>query len=422
MVARHNPGRLDQPWTQARCQRLLRSFRSRLNALKRRCIQERAKVNPRAVRGTSGCIHSDRVSSIPIRCADQGGLIAQAGQAVADRGYHSALRTKRLRLETPRPRHHELVVDEIDVPTPYLNLSLVSIEDDTRHEVKARNNARFTTRAVQYHRPAMEELVSESFQELLSKTSRIEETSKSLTRRGARSLLEMCARRTPVLMEQEQALSQTAGDGEPDVVAETYQWLQETFEVASGAGWPYLRVVVRAHGILLFHAALRDNYLQVESVTTATLLGQSATSARASNFAEERREFIEALYPHGVATMVSDERHLVLAESYNSILRRVAVQLTSFKELEAYSSGRSPPFTLVLRLIGFTISDGSYPLQWLPVELHKPFWETAIRAFSGSESLLVTGFLQMFLSRACGFLQCLLRTLPALLSEVYVLF
>lgn len=85
--------------------------------------------------------------------------------------------------------------------------------------------------------------------------------------RGASSLITMCLRHIPVIMAEEQEWRlQENPDDKSDVEAETYSMLED-FGTSSTSGWAPLRQVVRAHGIYLMEAAIRDELFDRERIT-----------------------------------------------------------------------------------------------------------------------------------------------------------
>lgn len=211
--------------------------------------------------------------------------------------------------------------------------------------------------------------VSNAFQDHLKATADLTQPSSMCTsRNGVRSLVEMCVRQIPVVIEHDEAyMNQMNPDENYDAASEMYRWLESEFEIVEGAGWRHFRVLARAHGVYLVHSAIHARTLRLDDFLT-----QSETAAI-------DKELLESLL-------------LYLSETGDP---KVAEAMGIF-----INSLEDPASFLFFGRLSKLLAVKQLPLAWLSSKDFKRYWDLAILNISTSESSSVVDFLQYYLLKA----------------------
>lgn len=330
------------PWTAARAQRLVRRLTTTLNCARRNAekkLQFHSRVLERTREWPSKRL---RRSNGTWQYAEHG----EVSPTIPDTG-------------------------NLDVPTPYLNRSFIAVDIDAdTSDRPVAQEAPTVAKDKQQRRPTSSaDKVSNAFQDHLKATADLTQPSPTRTsRKGARSLVEMCVRQIPVVIEHDEAyMHQMNPDENYDAASEMYRWLESEFEIVEGAGWRQFRVLARAHGVHLVHSAIHARTLNLEN-----LLADSKTA------------------------LIGEE----LLESFLLYLQRMDdPKVAETMEILINSLEDPAPFLFFGRLSRFLVVK-QLPLAWLSGENFKRYWDLAILNISTPESSSVVDFLQYYLFNA----------------------
>ena len=182
---------------------------------------------------------------------------------------------------------------------------------------------------------------------------------------GARSLFEMCLRKVPSYILEEQASIDGATDLEYDVGAEIYEDL-ESFGSTTGAGWRPLREVARAHGIAVLADGINDS-----SITAEVARGLIVLCLQLVAFDEAR-----ILCTSLVNTLVPLSR----PQSLGSHLfgHEASLQLQTLHDVAL----RSGHWGFLFRQLSRLLESGYIPVEWLATVDMVECWNNVTRSIA----------------------------------------
>ncbi|KAI1082243.1 hypothetical protein F5B20DRAFT_578458 [Whalleya microplaca] len=234
------------------------------------------------------------------------------------------------------------------------------------------------------------EAIYKSFEALLKATRHESKPSK-----GPRSLLDVCLRRVPQYIEELESWERMEAEqngtistlDEVDTSAQIYDYLDS---IGSNHGWKHLRVVVRADGLNAVKQAISEGLFSNDFLQ---LLVDLCVQAGALSEAEELvAALVDRQYPQPLTTD-------------SSFAGLSSLQPLSILWTFANKSGHS---SFLLRQYSLLLSNHSLPQDWLATREFERIWGLAARHLSTAEA---ANDASTFMHQAISLLCCRRRTL-----------
>lgn len=202
-------------------------------------------------------------------------------------------------------------------------------------------------------------------------------------RQHRKSLLSMCLRQVPACVRDIEAwdrqVSKEKGEPQPDVFLELYRQL-EAFGPSSG-GWRPLRLVVRSHAISLLSEAISDGMLDPVFVG---LLGRLCTHLGHAEEAARLASSIHGSFP-GPATMHSKLNESKKLRPLSSIVDAVSCRAMTGHAFECLST---------------LLRQGHLSVDWLTTSGFRGLWSSGLEAITApAPTPPVTTFMSMAMDR-----------------------
>ena len=186
--------------------------------------------------------------------------------------------------------------------------------------------------------------------------------SRPRSRLGARSLFATCLRKVPKYIAEEQHwVDEQDGDDDKDISTTIYGEL-EAFGSAQSVGWRPLREVVRAHGIALLGAAIKDH-----SIKPGTARGLIILCVQASAY-DEAQSLIDSL--------LATQQPLAKPQTRLSSLFERSISLCTLRDISEKFEGRKFFFSRLDMILKHRI----LPIEWMASRDMMFCWPQIIRS------------------------------------------
>jgi hypothetical protein len=408
----------EKEWTTARCHRLLRALTSRVAILTKDLELLSNTMGPHdAIHVDAKHTKSRRKTGYPHDDTDW-----NQGKKKVKRTYSSRLGQKVGSVagpKTPRSKYYEgskksFVPGEIIIPTPILSrvrdTQFTASQDLSSLSVKAEanffpKNSRASTLIRSLNDEGGDLSVTKSLSDLRKKlgTSRYStyegiynglstllnhtKPEKPCPKTGARSLMTMCLKAVPHYIDQERA-SMLAYEEETgtksainqrDMSMEIYDDLEQFGSY--GRGWKPLRVIVRAHGIMVLRDAITAGLLDIQFCgILATLCVQNAANEEAESL------------------LLS----LICSSTFHAPKTLHDAAPSALKLLRNFVDGTGS-YSFLYHQLAKLVTDDVLPLGWLATKDFHPIWTGVMQRLSAS--FMETGviaFLEVVISSLAG--------------------
>ncbi|KAF2198278.1 hypothetical protein GQ43DRAFT_465739 [Delitschia confertaspora ATCC 74209] len=379
----------DQPWTTARCNRLLRPISSRLATLRKEL--EKSRFRASEISNTLGI--TAKVASSQTQTTKErkprgfekrtdpdwvpcGKLGTGAGRkrTYGGRAGQSTASSKSNPMKPPVGRP-----GEVSVPTPFISRSLGRLQDSPQTQgsplqhagkrrkpffIKQSDDFKAFKKGMEARRYAEINGLLEAYRNLLQATRPGHEKS----RKGTRSLMSTCLRQVPTYIALEEywaAEDEDEEDDTRDLPNEIYTEL-ENRGACSGQGWRPLKEIVQAHATALLCDAIEDGLLDIGKLLGFYKLCQSA---RAWDELEKLLgSFLVALKPLSPPTSVQAN---LFSDQTSCYMWMVEDFVTG--------TGRHQ---FLYDTMEYMLAQDLLPVEWLATECMRPIWSRVIRVLS----------------------------------------